>query len=270
LSFAEYWGIIKKQHSLQVDKMSTWKKPLQIQHSLQVVKMTTCGNGQTGLVIMTIKKLALMAILTAIALIIFIVEAQIPLPVPVAGVKLGLANAVTLFALFYGVRQSSTHDCKKSVVIAASEPQSPKFCALLMGLRVKPAMTVRLTKKPVTASYLTTANVFAILLCRIILGAVFTGRPVVFVYSLAGGLLAFAAQVIVKRFVTDKQIWVCGAAGAVSHNIGQILAAMVITGTPAVAAYLPVLVVAGVLTGVLTGLIAQFTLERLHKIRFEQ
>jgi len=106
-------------------------------------------------------------------------------------------------------------------------------------------------------------NVLAILLGRILLGAIFTGRPIVVIYSLAGGLLAFAAQVIMKRIVSEKQIWVCGAVGAVFHNIGQILAAVVITGTPAIAMYLPILMIAGIITGVITGLIAQFTLERI-------
>jgi len=159
-------------------------------------------------------KLALMAILTAIALIIFIVESLIPLPIPVPGVKLGLANIVTLFALFSNQK-------------------------------------------------LTTTNALTILICRIILGALFVGRPIVIIYSLAGGILGFIAQVIMKRFVSVKQIWVCGAIGAVFHNIGQILVAMFITGTPAIAAYLPVLIIAGIVTGVITGMIAQFTLTRL-------
>ena len=45
------------------------------------------------------KKLALMAVLTAIALTIFMLESQIPAPVPVPGVKLGLANVITLTAM---------------------------------------------------------------------------------------------------------------------------------------------------------------------------
>lgn len=45
------------------------------------------------------KKLVLMALLSSMALIIFIVEAQIPSPVPIPGVKLGLANVVTLGAM---------------------------------------------------------------------------------------------------------------------------------------------------------------------------
>ena len=48
---------------------------------------------------MKTKKIALLALLTAIALTIFVIEAQIPPLVPIAGVKLGLANVVTLFTL---------------------------------------------------------------------------------------------------------------------------------------------------------------------------
>ena len=46
------------------------------------------------------RKLTLMALLCAIALTIFMVEAQIPSPVPLPGVKLGLSNIVTVFAVF--------------------------------------------------------------------------------------------------------------------------------------------------------------------------
>ena len=49
---------------------------------------------------MKIRKLTLMALLTAIALTIFMIEAQIPALVPIPGVKLGLANIVTVFAVF--------------------------------------------------------------------------------------------------------------------------------------------------------------------------
>ena len=46
------------------------------------------------------KKLTLMALLIAIALTIFMIEAQIPPVVPLPGVKLGLANIITVFAVF--------------------------------------------------------------------------------------------------------------------------------------------------------------------------
>ena len=167
------------------------------------------------------KKLVLTAILTTTALIIFIIEAQIPLPIPIPGVKLGLANVITLFALFY--RGNNERN--------------------ITGF--------------------STSNVFMILLCRIVLGALFTGRMIVLIYSFTGGVFAFIAQILIKRIVTKKQIWVCGAVGGVLHNVGQILAAVVITGTPAIVAYLPVLIISGILTGILTGFIAQIVVERL-------
>ena len=161
-----------------------------------------------------------MAALTAAALIIFVIEAQIPLPVALPGIKLGLANTITLFALFFSRGRNGD---------------------------------VRLT----------TVDAFMILICRIILGALLTGRIVALIYSIAGGLLSFAVQAVMTRFVSDKQIWVCGAVGAVFHNIGQIFAAVAVTGTPAIFAYLPVLIVTGIITGIITGFVAQFTVARI-------
>jgi len=171
-----------------------------------------------------IKKLTFMAILIAIALTIFTIEAQIPAPVPVPGVKLGLANAVTLFALFF--KGSKERDIKK----------------------------------------LTIADVLMILICRIVLGAALTGRVVSFMYSIAGGILGFSAQVLMKRFVSRKQIWVAGAIGAIFHNIGQIVVAIFLTGTPFIAMYLPILIIVGIFTGIITGFAAQFSVARLEKI----
>ena len=58
---------------------------------------------------MNVRKLTRMALLTAIALTIFMVEAQIPALVPVPGVKLGLANIVTVFAVYtIGSREGAT------------------------------------------------------------------------------------------------------------------------------------------------------------------
>lgn len=49
---------------------------------------------------MKAKRIALLGLLTAIALTIFLLEAQLPPVVPIPGVKLGLANIVTVFAVF--------------------------------------------------------------------------------------------------------------------------------------------------------------------------
>ena len=49
---------------------------------------------------MKTRKLTTLSMLTAIALTIFMVEAQIPALVPIPGVKMGLANIVTVFTVF--------------------------------------------------------------------------------------------------------------------------------------------------------------------------
>lgn len=49
---------------------------------------------------MKTKRIALLGLLTAIALTIFMIEAQIPAVIPIPGVKLGLSNIVTVFTVF--------------------------------------------------------------------------------------------------------------------------------------------------------------------------
>ena len=162
---------------------------------------------------MKVKKLALLALLTAIALSIFMIEAQIPAPVPVPGVKLGLANIVTVFTVF------------------------------LLGSR----------------------EGAAVLFCRIFLGAVFAGNFSTIFYSAAGGLLSILTTVGLKRIVTHKQLWVVGALAAMAHSIGQMAAAILISGTPELAIYLPVLIAISIITGLFTGLCAQLLLNRGEK-----
>lgn len=49
---------------------------------------------------MNTKKLTYMAMLTTISLIIFIVELRIPTLAPIPGMKLGLANIITVYAVY--------------------------------------------------------------------------------------------------------------------------------------------------------------------------
>ena len=51
--------------------------------------------------------------------------------------------------------------------------------------------------------------------------------------------------------------------GAVSHNAAQMFVACFIVGTRAILAYLPVLLVAAVITGTLTGVVARYTFRSL-------
>lgn len=162
---------------------------------------------------MTTKRLTRMAILTAVALTIFIVELQLPTLTPIPGVKLGLANIITVYAMF-----------------------------TLGG-----------------------ADTLCILLARILLGSLFSGQMMALFYSLAGGLLCYVVMLLLRRLFTPKQIWICSVFGAVAHNIGQITVAILITRTPALICYLPVLMISGIIAGTFTGLCAQFVGHRLRR-----
>jgi len=67
---------------------------------------------------MKVKKMTRMALLTAIALTIFMVEAQVPPVVPLPGVKLGLSNIVTVYAVF---------------AIGPGEAAAILFCRIFLG-----------------------------------------------------------------------------------------------------------------------------------------
>ena len=159
---------------------------------------------------MKTKKLTLLALLSAIALTIFLVEAQIPALVPIPGVKLGLANIVTVFTVFVlGPREGA-----------------------------------------------------AVLFVRIFLGAVFAGNFSTIFYSAAGGFCAIGVTILLRKILTNKQLWVAGCLGAVAHSIGQMAMAVLLTGTPSLAVYLPVMIAISIVTGLFTGLCAQFLVNR--------
>lgn len=151
------------------------------------------------------------ALLTAIALTIFMIESQIPLPLPVPGIKLGLANIVTVYAVF--------------------------------------------TLGPGSA--------LLILISRIFLASVFSGRMIMVLYSLGGGLLSWMALVGLRRVLSPNEIWLSSAIAAIFHNLGQMLVAAWVMGSWVVLAYLPYLILGGIAAGLFTGICAQMLIKRL-------
>jgi hypothetical protein len=100
-----------------------------------------------------VRKTLILAIFTAAALIIFLVEAQIPVIIAVPGIKLGLSNIIVLITLyFYGRKEAA-----------------------------------------------------AVLALKIILGSVFSGQLMSFLYSAAGGLLCLVVMALFKKLISEKQ-----------------------------------------------------------------
>lgn len=96
-----------------------------------------------------------------------------------------------------------------------------------------------------------------LMILKVGLGGLFYGGFSAMLYSLAGGILSLFIMILVKkaRGVSVIGVSVCGAA---AHNAGQILVACAVVGVRAALAYLPLLLVAAVITGALTGVIAKY------------
>ena len=101
-------------------------------------------------------------------------------------------------------------------------------------------------------------------LLRIFLVSVLFGNSMAFMYSIAGGILSLLVMILLKRLNFMSAVGV-SVAGGVTHNIGQILVAAAVMKSFAVMAYLPVLLISGVVTGTFTGFAAQYLTERLEK-----
>lgn len=103
---------------------------------------------------------------------------------------------------------------------------------------------------------------------RVILSGFLFGNLFSIVYSLAGGVLSLLVMAGLKK---RKWFSVVGIslAGGVSHNIGQLLVAMAVVETFEVAYYIPVLLVAGSVTGILIGAVSAAILKRTEGLRLE-
>ena len=104
---------------------------------------------------------------------------------------------------------------------------------------------------------------FLLLVLRIVLGAAFAGSLPALSFSLAGGLLALSVGVLLLRAAPRVPLALLGIAGALSHNVGQLLAASFWLGTLDVFYYAPMLFALAVFTGFATGFLAQEILRRL-------
>ncbi len=111
------------------------------------------------------------------------------------------------------------------------------------------------------------SEVFLLSIVRILLSGFLFGNYFSILYSLAGGLLSLVVMALLKK-MGDFSVMGISMAGGVSHNVGQLVVAMLVVETFSVGYYLPVLLVAGLVTGFLIGVAAGEMLKRLVNIQF--
>lgn len=106
---------------------------------------------------------------------------------------------------------------------------------------------------------------FAIAIIRIFLAGLTFGNVYSIAYSLCGGIFSFLVMYLVRK--TKLSVIGVSMLGGICHNIGQIIVAAIVMGTSRIAYYLPVLLVAGLITGLLLGVISKLVIERFEKVK---
>jgi len=97
---------------------------------------------------------------------------------------------------------------------------------------------------------------------RILVVSLLFGNPMTLWYSLAGAVLSLVGMAILQHVKIFSVVGV-SVAGAVLHNIGQILTAMILLGTAELGYYLIVLAITGTISGIFVGLCGGFAVKRI-------
>ena len=110
-------------------------------------------------------------------------------------------------------------------------------------------------------------EVYLLSIVRVLLSGFIFGNYFSIIYSLAGGLLSLTVMAVFKR-KDGFSIMGISIAGGVFHNVGQLIVAMLVVETFSVAYYVPVLLIAGMITGLLIGIVSNEMLKRLVNVHF--
>ena len=108
----------------------------------------------------------------------------------------------------------------------------------------------------------------AVCVLRVILANALFGSFSAAVYALAGGVCALCVMALMKRTGLFSETGV-SAAGGCMHNAAQLCVAAAVTRAPGIFSYLPALVIAGVVAGIITGAAARPVI-RLMKRNYER
>ena len=106
---------------------------------------------------------------------------------------------------------------------------------------------------------------FAVSMIRIMLVSMTFGSFSAMLYSMAGGLLSFCGMALLKKVPNFSVIGV-SLLGGVLHNTGQLLVAMAVVENINLIAYLPPLMIAGMVTGILIGIVSAQVIPRIKRV----
>lgn len=107
-------------------------------------------------------------------------------------------------------------------------------------------------------------DAFIIVVVRSLLSVMFGAPASALMYSLSGGLVALGVMFLLYQFVFPNiSIVAISVAGAVMHNITQVLVLCIMVRRWEMVSYLPMLSVAGVAAGIIVGIAGFFIIKYL-------
>ena len=149
-----------------------------------------------------------------------------------------------------------------ALVFGYVESLFPPLVPTVPGIKLGLANTVLLY-----AVYLLgPGSAWALMLVKVVLSAALDVGFGHMLFSLGGGVLSLAAMLALRRLAGEKvSVLGVSVAGAACHNLGQMLVFAVLGDLRAALIYLPWLLIAAAVTGVLTGLAAKYVIAALSK-----
>lgn len=156
------------------------------------------------------KKIAYISLLTALALICSYIETLIPINFGIPGIKIGLANIVSIVAIY--------------------------LFEYYVG--------------------------FIIVIIRVLIAGFLFGNMYGILYSMAGGIISIIVMVLLRKLNLFSILGV-SIAGGVTHNLAQLLVAVLVVNQIRLSFYGPVLILSGVIMGGIIGVLGKSVIKVL-------
>ena len=106
---------------------------------------------------------------------------------------------------------------------------------------------------------------FVLMIAKVVLSGLMFGGVSAMLYAMAGGVLSMLTMMLLKRF--NFHMVVISMFGAVMHNVGQVVMAMLVLQTPKLMYYMAILMLVGLAMGAVTGIAAKATISHIKKLR---
>ena len=152
----------------------------------------------------------------------------------------------------------------QATVISLVEGMLPNLLAFAPGAKIGLANMVTL----VAIFSLSFKDSFKVVTMRLLLTSLLGGTLSTFMYSFAGSYLSFLGMVLV-RMLGPKRVSFIGISttGGILFNVGQLAVASIIAQSFTVMLYLPVLSFAGIIAGIIVGIVGNFMMKNIATIR---